>query len=218
MLTVFLSLLMVLPLTLWISSSITNPLGELMHRFAEGAKGDVSVRMKRVADDEVGTLARYFNTFMERLDKSRRNLKTEIEVRKYELENIRRDGQRVWVAWTNKAVRNDAGKVVEYLCIGHNVTEAKAAEKEMGRMRLYLQKIVDSMPSIMVGVDMQERITLFNREAEHITGMTSEEALGQPLNVVFRHFMPYKAMIHQAMAEKATMTRLPRFWSSMTRR
>jgi PAS domain S-box-containing protein len=291
-LTVFLSLLLVLPLTLWISSSITNPLGELMQRFAQGAKGDAEVRMQRVSNDEVGTLARYFNTFMKRLDKSSRNLRAEIEVRKkaeaairkseakyrelvqnansiilrvdtqgritffnefaqsffgyreqeimgrssvgtiapendsdgrrmrsvmaqmarspeahqyYEMENMRRNGQRVWVAWTNKAVRNDAGQIVEYLCIGHDVTEAKAAEKEMARMRLYLQKIVDSMPSILVGVDLDGRITLFNREAEYLTGMTSKHALGLSVDRVLGHFGPYKEMIHQAMAEKNTM-------------
>jgi two-component system NtrC family sensor kinase len=80
--TVVLSLLLVLPLTLLISASITNPLRELMARFAKGAKGDISVRMQRVSDDEVGTLARYFNTFMERLEDSRDSLRAEIEVRR----------------------------------------------------------------------------------------------------------------------------------------
>ncbi|MGD8846361.1 MAG: cache domain-containing protein [Desulfobacteraceae bacterium] len=292
-LTVSLSLLLVLPLTLWISASITNPLGELMQRFAQGAKGDAGVRMERLSNDEVGTLARYFNTFMERLDKSSRSLRAQIEVREkaeaairkseakyrelvqnansiilrvdtrdritffnefaqrffgypeqeimgrssvgtimphndsdgrpmrsvmarmanapqshhyYEMENMRRNGERVWVAWTHKAVRDDAGQIVEYLCIGHDVTEARAAEKEMARMRLYLQKIVDSMPSILVGVDLDERITLFNREAEQLTGMTSQDALGLPVDRVLGRFGPYyKKMIHRAMAEKSTM-------------
>ncbi len=80
--TVLISLVLFLPLTLWISASITNPLGELMQRFALGAKGDISVRMERISMDEVGTLASYFNTFMERLERSRESLRAEIEVRK----------------------------------------------------------------------------------------------------------------------------------------
>jgi len=291
-LTVLISLVLFLPLTLWISASITNPLGELMQRFALGAKGDISVRMERISMDEVGTLARYFNTFMERLERSRESLRAEIEVRKkaeaairqseakyrelvqnansiilrvdthgritffnefaqsffgyneaeivgrnsvgtimphsdsdgrsmrsvmeavakypedygyYEVENMRRDGRRVWVAWTNKAVRDDAGQIAEYLCIGHDVTEAKAAEKEMARMRLYLQKIVDSMPSILVGVDLNGRVTLFNREAQNLTGLTSEKALGLPVDKIFNDFEVYKEMIHQATVQQTTM-------------
>jgi two-component system NtrC family sensor kinase len=80
--TVVISFILVLPLTFRISSSITNPLRELMDRFASGAKGDISVRMERNSKDEVGTLARYFNTFMERLEAYSESLTTEIADRK----------------------------------------------------------------------------------------------------------------------------------------
>ena len=73
--TVVISLVLVLPITLRISSSITNPLQELMNRFALGARGDISVRMQRQSRDEVGTLANYFNTFMERLEVYSESLK-----------------------------------------------------------------------------------------------------------------------------------------------
>ncbi|WP_319523311.1 cache domain-containing protein [uncultured Desulfosarcina sp.] len=80
--TVVISFILVLPLTFRISSSITNPLRELMDRFASGARGDISVRMERNSRDEVGTLARYFNTFMERLEAYSESLTTEIADRK----------------------------------------------------------------------------------------------------------------------------------------
>jgi PAS domain S-box-containing protein len=80
--TVVISFILVLPITLRISSSITNPLQELMNRFALGARGDISVRMQRQSRDEVGTLANYFNTFMEQLEVYSESLKTEIADRK----------------------------------------------------------------------------------------------------------------------------------------
>jgi len=49
----------------------------------------------------------------------------------HEMENMRRDGRRVRVAWTNKAVRNDTGEVVEYLCIGHDITARVRMESIM---------------------------------------------------------------------------------------
>ncbi len=290
--TVSISLLLVLPLTLWISSSITNPLRDLMQRFARGAKGDISVRMQRFSMDEVGTLARYFNTFMQQLERSRESLRAEIDVRKraeeairqseakyrelvenansiilrvdthgritffnefaqsffgyaekdivgcnsvgtitpehdsdgrnmrpimaevakypedygyYEVENMRCNGERVWVAWTNKAVRDNLGNIVEYLCIGHDITEAKATEQEMVRMRQYLQKIVDSMPSILVSVDLNGAIILFNSEAEKLTGLISEEALGRSVDEVFPAFGAHQEMVRKAIAQRSTM-------------
>ncbi|MGA6926141.1 MAG: cache domain-containing protein, partial [Desulfosarcina sp.] len=80
--TVVVTFILVLPITFRISSSITNPLQELMNRFASGAKGDISVRMQRQSRDEVGMLATYFNTFMERLEAYSESLKTEINDRK----------------------------------------------------------------------------------------------------------------------------------------
>ncbi|WP_319406349.1 cache domain-containing protein [uncultured Desulfosarcina sp.] len=80
--TVVISFILVLPITLRISASITNPLQELMNRFASGARGDISVRMQRQSRDEVGALANYFNAFMERLEVYSESLKTEISDRK----------------------------------------------------------------------------------------------------------------------------------------
>ncbi len=80
--TMAISLILVLPLTSRISSSITSPLRELMTQFATGAKGDVSVRLTPRGNDELGTLARYFNTFMEKLEAYSESLKTEIADRK----------------------------------------------------------------------------------------------------------------------------------------
>jgi two-component system NtrC family sensor kinase len=68
LMTAVISFVLVLPITLRISASITNPLQELMDRFSRGARGDISVRMQRRSRDEVGTLANYFNTFMDRLE------------------------------------------------------------------------------------------------------------------------------------------------------
>ena len=43
-------------------------------------------------------------------------------------ENMRRNGQRVWIAWTNKPILNKNRQVVEILCVGNDITERKRAE------------------------------------------------------------------------------------------
>jgi PAS domain S-box-containing protein len=80
--TVLGCILLVLPITALISASITNPLAELVKRLEQGARGDLSVRLKERSKDEVGRLAWYFNSFMDRLEENSRSLEAEVKERK----------------------------------------------------------------------------------------------------------------------------------------
>ncbi len=42
-------------------------------------------------------------------------------------ENVRRDGSRVWVTWTNKPILDESGTVAEILSVGIDITERKRA-------------------------------------------------------------------------------------------
>ncbi len=46
-----------------------------------------------------------------------------------ENENIRQDGERVWISWTNKPVYDESGSVAEILSVGNDITELKKAEE-----------------------------------------------------------------------------------------
>ncbi|MBN2254638.1 MAG: PAS domain S-box protein, partial [Deltaproteobacteria bacterium] len=46
-----------------------------------------------------------------------------------ENENMCRDGRRVWIAWTNKPIYDEAGVIREVLCIGNDITARKLAEE-----------------------------------------------------------------------------------------
>lgn len=48
-----------------------------------------------------------------------------------ENENMKRNGERIWVSWTNKAILDDYGQVIEIICIGNEKT---APQKEAGTM------------------------------------------------------------------------------------
>jgi PAS domain S-box-containing protein len=51
----------------------------------------------------------------------------------YVNENICRDGRRVWMAWTNKPIRDENGQVTEILAVGADITKRKRAENELQR-------------------------------------------------------------------------------------
>jgi len=48
-----------------------------------------------------------------------------------ESKNIRSDGESVWIAWTNRGVRDENGVVTEILCVGNDITERKQLEKAL---------------------------------------------------------------------------------------
>ncbi len=52
-----------------------------------------------------------------------------------ENENMRRNGERVWISWTNRPIHDAAGRLLGSLCIGNNITELKNAERELVRAR-----------------------------------------------------------------------------------
>jgi len=119
-----------------------------------------------------------------------------------ETENMRRNGETVMVAWTNKAIHGESGDITEYLCIGHDITQAKEAEFEMFRVRHLLKNIVDSMPSVLVGLDTEGKINQWNQEAARITGITPEHAYGEELERVLPQLKEHMGMINLAVREQ----------------
>lgn len=56
----------------------------------------------------------------------------------FENENIRRNGEKVWVSWSNKAIYDRDGSLAEILCVGNDITERKKAEQEKKSLELQL--------------------------------------------------------------------------------
>ncbi|MBN1534835.1 MAG: PAS domain S-box protein [Spirochaetes bacterium] len=57
-------------------------------------------------------------------------------------ENMRRDGERVWIAWTNKIAWDEQGRVSEILSVGTDVTELKRAEEAIRALNAGLEQRV----------------------------------------------------------------------------
>ncbi|MBF0530617.1 MAG: PAS domain S-box protein, partial [Deltaproteobacteria bacterium] len=55
-------------------------------------------------------------------------------------ENMRRNGDRVWIAWTNKVVLDVHGGIVEILSVGTDITERKKAEEQIRHLHEALQR------------------------------------------------------------------------------
>lgn len=90
-------------------------------------------------------------------------------------------GGSFWLLSTISPVEDARGEVLGIQCIATDITDLRQAEQELHRLRSLLANIVDSMPSVLIGVDGEGRVTQWNREAERSIGMAAAAALGREL-------------------------------------
>ncbi|MFC1670999.1 PAS domain S-box protein [Spirochaetota bacterium] len=67
--------------------------------------------------------------------------------------------------------------------IGSSIARLQA-EEELGHLRNYLKSIVDSMQSVIIGINMNGNITQWNKEAQEATGIGAVDADGKLLTDV----------------------------------
>lgn len=103
-----------------------------------------------------------------------------------ENENIRKNGERVWVAWTNKPILNSDGSISEILSIGVDITQLVFTERELRRTLDELEvakehaEVADQMKSAFLATMSHELRTPLNS----IIGFTGIllQRLGGPIN------------------------------------
>jgi PAS domain S-box-containing protein len=66
-------------------------------------------------------------------------------------ENVLRGGEAVWIAWTNKPVRDESGKISEILCVGNDITNHSGHDRIRISMAMWKDKV-------LAGTDVAEDV------------------------------------------------------------
>ncbi len=87
-----------------------------------------------------------------------------------------------------------------------DVTERKKAEEELKKAKSYISNIINSMPSVIIGVDVYGKVTQWNWEAERKTGLASGEAIGNSLEKVIPRLAGEMEKVRRAIMARERQT------------
>ncbi|MEG5053234.1 MULTISPECIES: PAS domain S-box protein [unclassified Microcoleus] len=97
-----------------------------------------------------------------------------------ENENLCRDGRRVWIAWSNQAIFNDQGDVVEILSVGNDTTQRRQAEEALQRSEAKFRNIFENSQVGIFRTRLSDGLLLdANQRYANLLGFdSSEEMIG----------------------------------------
>jgi PAS domain S-box-containing protein len=123
------------------------------------------------------------------------------DISRYELEKryLHKDGSILHVRDQAGLIRDAEGRPQRVVGEVEDETERFKAAREIQLMRTYLKNIIDSMPSVLVGVDTEGRVTAWNRSAEQSTGVIAEMAIGRAFTDLFPQLAGQLANVAEAI-------------------
>ncbi len=80
------------------------------------------------------------------------------------------------------------------------LSKVERRNRDLGQLRNYLKNIIDSMPSIIIGINAEDKVTQWNAEAEKVAGLPAHEAMGRVLAEVFPQLSDQMDSVREAIA------------------
>ena len=123
------------------------------------------------------------------------------EVSKFEVRFKRSDGDVRIGTLHARSVTDDKGIPLHIDGMLEDITERTRAEAMLLDAHEFIQNILDSMPSMVIGIDDAMRITHFNRTTETSTGLSHGHLLGLKLTEVLPRLSSQAEAIGSALQE-----------------
>ena len=93
-------------------------------------------------------------------------------------ENVKKNGERVWIQWTNKPIKDNDGNLTAILSVGTDVTERKHIEQKLRQSKNDWERTFDSVPDLIAILDTEHRIVRVNKSMAQQLQISAESAAG----------------------------------------
>lgn len=95
-----------------------------------------------------------------------------------ENENMCKDGTRVWIAWSNRAIRNKNGRCVEILCVGNDITRRRRNEIELYEKEQRYRTLVENQLELVCIWLPDTTLTFVNEAYCRLIGRSRQDLIG----------------------------------------
>lgn len=100
-------------------------------------------------------------------------------------ENMLRNGDRVWIAWTNRIIRDAEGRLVEFLSIGTDITARRRAEEAQRASEARYRTLFEYAPDGILIADPASRYLDANPSICRMLGYARHELIGKlPVDIL----------------------------------
>lgn len=98
----------------------------------------------------------------------------------HENENLLKNGDRVWIAWANKAISR-RNRLKEILAVGTDITERRRFEEALRESEAKHRMLAENVTDVIWGLDANLNFTYISPSDRQLRGYSPEEVLGRPL-------------------------------------
>jgi len=98
-----------------------------------------------------------------------------------------KSGEEKVISWSGIKLEDSDGNRIGIVITAQDMTEYAKMEEEIRSEREFSRGIIEGADLFIVGLDPQGRITLFNRGAENVTGLSAKDVMGTDF---FERFVP----------------------------
>jgi PAS domain S-box-containing protein len=116
----------------------------------------------------------------------------------YEFPLFTRDGQRREILLNATTRRDQHRKIIGVIGVGQDITELRQANAEQQRVADDLSRLIETANAPIFGVDVEGKVTEWNRKASELSGFPKDESMGQ---LLVEKFVTddYKRVVHDVL-------------------
>jgi diguanylate cyclase (GGDEF)-like protein/PAS domain S-box-containing protein len=99
----------------------------------------------------------------------------------HEHSNVAFDGSERWIKWTNRALFDNEGELIEYLCIGEDVTDYQQAFQKLKDSEAQKSLIIEASPDLIICHDSEGYYLDILSTSEDLLFKPRDQLLGQKM-------------------------------------
>ena len=96
-----------------------------------------------------------------------------------EFHNKTKDGRLFWEKATITPIKNEKNEITNYLAVKEDITLNKKLEEELIQTKNFAENLIDTANALIVSLNTQGEIIIFNKHAENLTGYSKSEVIGK---------------------------------------